>query len=126
MLELYAIFTVTSRSKNKEEEKEMKKFGSILVVLAMVTTLIAGCGNKEQGEQADGKKIRVLTHMGEQMTAIKDSFEKEYGVTVEVDNCNFDSLNDQYEVLLSSGSSEYDVIIADGPNVAAYVNRGCL
>ena len=126
MLELYAIFTVTSRSKNKEEEKEMKKFGSILVVLAMVTTLIAGCGNKEQGEQADGKKIRVLTHMGEQITAIKDSFEKEYGVTVEVDNCNFDSLNDQYEVLLSSGSSEYDVIIADGPNVAAYVNRGYL
>lgn len=106
----------------------MKKFGSILVAFAMAATLITGCGSKgqENGEQADGKKIRVLTHMGEQMTAIKDSFEKEYGVTVEVDNCNFDSLNDQYEVLLSSGSSEYDVIIADGPNVAAYVNRGYL
>lgn len=76
---------------------------------------------------AEETTIRVLTHMANQINAIKDSFEAANpGVTVIVDQCNYEALNDQYEVLLSAKSSEYDVLVVDGPNAAAYVQRGYL
>lgn len=56
--------------------------------------------------------------------AVKDAFEQATGIKLEIDVCSYEELNDQYEVLLSSKSSEYDVICPDGPNVAAYVSRG--
>lgn len=104
--------------------KGMKKLIASLLVILM----LAGCGGGQGGGggTSDGTKIRVLTHMSSQISAIKETFEQETGITVEVDNCSFDDLNDQYEVLLSSGSSEYDVLIVDGPNTAAYVSRGYL
>ena len=105
----------------------MKRFKQF-VAASLAILMLAGCGggSGSGGGSSDSKKIRVLTHMSDQITAIKETFEQETGITVEVDNCSYDDLNDQYEVLLSSGSSEYDVLIVDGPNTAAYVSRGYL
>ena len=105
----------------------MKRIKMLIAALTAIV-MLAGCGGGQEGgdSASDGSKIRVLTHMSNQISAIKEAFEQETGITVEVDNCSFDDLNDQYEVLLSSGSSEYDVLIVDGPNTAAYVSRGYL
>ena len=65
-----------------------------------------------------------MTHMDGSFNAVKDAFEQATGIKLEIDVCSYEELNDQYEVLLSSKSSEYDVICPDGPNVAAYVSRG--
>ena len=98
----------------------MKKL--LALVLALVLTVAAA-----SFALAEEETIRVYTHMGAQIEAIKDAFETANpGVKVIVDNCPYESLNDQYEVLLSSKSDEYDVIIVDGPNTAAYVSRGYL
>ncbi len=98
----------------------MKKVLALLAALTLVMTMTSFAVAEEE-------TIRVLTHMGPQITAIKEAYEAANpGVTVIVDNCPYESLNDQYEVLLSSKSDEYDIIIVDGPNTAAYVSRGYL
>lgn len=98
-----------------------------VALLLLAASVIAG-SFPAAAEDVDysGKTIHVLTHMADQMNSIKDVFEQNTGAVVEIDNCSYEELNDQYEVLLSSGSSEYDVVIVDGPNVAAYVSRGYL
>ena len=98
----------------------MKKLLAVTLALFLCAGMFSFAG-------AEGETIRVLTHMGPQITAVKEAYEAANpGVTVEVDNIPYESLNDQYEVLLSNKSSEYDVIIVDGPNTAAYVSRGYL
>ena len=98
------------------------------VALLLLTASVIAGSFPAAAEDVDysGKTIHVLTHMADQMNSIKDVFEQNTGAVVEIDNCSYEELNDQYEVLLSSGSSEYDVVIVDGPNVAAYVSRGYL
>ncbi len=103
----------------------MKKKLVALLALSLTVGLLSGCGGSDKGEEeSSDTTIRVLTHMANRIDEIKSAFEEETGLTVEVDNCSYEELNDQYEVLLSSGSSEYDVLIIDGPNAAAYVSRG--
>ena len=102
----------------------MKKRLTLVFTLVLVVTLLTGLAGN-QFASAEGS-IRILTHLSDQMGAIKTAFEEAYGITVQVDNCSYEDLNDQYEVLLSSKSSEYDVLIVDGPNTAAYVSRDYL
>ncbi len=75
---------------------------------------------------AEGETIRILTHYSDDVAAIADQFTAETGIHVEVENVPFEQVNDTYEVILSSQSNEYDVYFVDGPNTAAYVNRGYL
>ena len=70
--------------------------------------------------------LRILTHYDAAFKAAADEYEKETGVKVEIDQASWDTINDTLEVVLSSGSSEYDVIMVDGPNTAAYAERGYL
>lgn len=105
----------------------MKKFIAMMLALVLALSMLAGCGNKDNADtptDGEGKTIRVLTHMESSFNAVKDAFEQKTGIKLEVDVCSFEELNDQYEVLLGGQSSEYDVIVPDGPNVAAYVSRG--
>ena len=117
----------------------MKKLIALLLALMLMATMFAGCSKSngdvadnipsntsatESTETTDGTTIRVLTHMDASFNGVKEAFKEATGINLEVDVCSFDELNDQYEVLLSSKSSEYDVICPDGPNVAAYVSRG--
>lgn len=122
----------------------MKKTLALLLALAMTAALFVGCTAtpvapdatkpaSEGGKPApaaeattEGATIRILTHYKDAIDAIKAPFEEAAGIKVEIDNCNWEDLTDTYEVILSSGSGEYDAILADGPNVAAYVNRGYL
>ena len=91
----------------------MKKLLAMALTLALALTAVSFA-------TAEDETIRVYTHMGPQIEAIKDAYEAANpGVKVIVDNCPYESLNDQYEVFLSSKSDEYDVIIVDGPNTAA-------
>ena len=67
----------------------MKKL--LALVLALVLTVAAA-----SFAQAEEETIRVYTHMGAQIEAIKDAFEAANpGVKVTVDNCPYESLNDQ-------------------------------
>ena len=117
----------------------MKKLIALLLALMLMATMFAGCSKSngdvadnipsntsatESTETTDGTTIRVLTHMDASFNGVKEAFKEATGINLEVDVCSFDELNDQYEVLLSSKSSEYDVICPAGPNVAAYVSRG--
>lgn len=118
----------------------MKKTGKLLALVssaALLLGLTAGCttpaappSTSPAASGGNGEisgTIRMLTHFDQaKIDAIKGEFEAQYGVTVEVDTTSFEELNDTYEVLLSSGSSEYDVLVVDGPNAAAYVSRGYL
>lgn len=80
----------------------------------------------QSGAEAQGGTIKLLTHYKDQIDAIKGDFEKETGIKVEVDLCSFEELTDTYEIILSSGSSEYDALVVDSPNAAAYKYRGYL
>ena len=88
------------------------------MVLTMMPTAVVGA--------QEDVTLRVLTHYDAAFEAVAEKFEEETGIKVEVEQTNYEAVNDTLEVVLGSGSSEYDIIMADGPNVAAYVNRGYL
>jgi len=120
----------------------MRKTWALVMSILLMVTLMSGCNSSSEtsdnttagegsagGSQiaaTEGTTIKLLTHYNEEIDAIKSVFEEETGITVEVDYCSFDELTDTYEVILSSGSSEYDVLVVDGPNTAAYAFRGYL
>lgn len=58
------------------------------------------------------------------LETVADEFRKETGIKVNFESYPFGDLMDTIEIKVGSGSTDYDVFLVDGPNVAAYVNRG--
>lgn len=64
----------------------LKRTLSILVVLAMLLTFVAGCTPKSDGDKTDGKPEKLTMYIGvieEQALKIAQEFEKESGIKVE-------------------------------------------
>ena len=107
-----------------------KQVMSMLVGLSLLAVTVSGCGGKgggsEDGGSGNGKALKILTHYDAAFAEAAKKYEEETGVKVEVEQTAYENIGDTLEVVLSSGSDEYDLIMADGPNTSAYVNRGYL
>lgn len=116
-----------------------KKIVSIFLSICMVAMSLAGCGGDtnsgELGDSGDSEEVadaedvtlRILTHYDAAFAAAAEKYEEETtGIKIEIEQASWDTINDTLEIVLSSGSSEYDVIMVDGPNTAAYADRGYL
>ena len=125
----------------------MKKIVSILLVVMMISTLFVGCSAKKASEDGSGKENNVvdkndgdsvkkdevteitflcLPAWGSALETVLDEYQEETGVKVNLETYPFGELMDAIEVKIGSGSKDYDVFLVDGPNVAAYANRGYL
>lgn len=114
----------------------MKKVLSLLLVLVLVFAL-AACSNdqKEESEgngETDGDVVTIKLMMSQTqepgVSAAVEAFNEAYAgkYVCEADYLAFDNVFETLEILMSSQSTEYDVFAADGPNVAAYAQRGYL
>ena len=103
-----------------------KKMLCLLLSAGMVATLFAGCGKSDGGGDSEVTTLKILTHYGDAFKEAAAKYEEETGVKLEIEETSYDSIGDTLEPVLSSSSSEYDLIMADGPNTAAYVSRGYL
>lgn len=107
-----------------------KKIVCMLLCVSMAAVLF-GCNSSSSSDGDDGgdsgqTTLRILTHYGDAFKAAAAQYEEETGVKLEIEETSYENIGDTLEVVLSSGSSEYDLIMADGPNTAAYVSRGYL
>ena len=127
----------------------MKKLIALLLALVMVLSL-AACGSSDKpaadapaadapaadapAQEAPAEEGVVTLKM--MMTATQEpgvsaavaAFNEAYAGKYEVvvDYLAFDNVFETLEILMGSQSTEYDVIAADGPNIAAYATRGYL
>lgn len=114
----------------------MKKVLSLLLVLVLVFAL-AACSNDQEEEsegngETDGDVVTIKLMMSQTqepgVSAAVEAFNEAYAgkYVCEADYLAFDNVFETLEILMSSQSTEYDVFAADGPNVAAYAQRGYL
>ncbi|MDO5141524.1 MAG: extracellular solute-binding protein [Eubacteriales bacterium] len=116
----------------------MKKIVSMFMAAAMVMSLGA-CGSSDAGQQAGSSQgggedgvttIKLMMSQTQEpgVSAAVEAFNKAYEgkYVCEADYLAFDNVFETLEILMSSQSSEYDVFAADGPNIAAYAQRGYL
>lgn len=98
-----------------------KKFVSVLLCAAMLATMLAGCGGKEDGSSDaasgdkpfSGQKLTVLYMSGvyaDAANSIVDEFEEQTGATVEVVDFPYTTLHEKSLLDLTSGTGSYDVI----------------
>ena len=102
----------------------------ILVGASLAAAVLTGCGGKEESRESQsaegGKTLKILTHYDAAFAEAAKKYEEETGIHVEIEQTAYENIGDTLEVVLSSGSDEYDLIMADGPNTSAYVSRGYL
>ncbi len=103
---------------------------AMLVGMSLASAVLTGCGGKEESQEGQsvegGKTLKILTHYDAAFAEAAKKYEEETGVHVEIEQTAYENIGDTLEVVLSSGSDEYDLIMADGPNTSAYVSRGYL
>ncbi len=103
---------------------------SVLMGVSLLAVMVSGCGKKgdgaDDGGSEGGKTLKILTHYDAAFAEAAKKYEEETGVKVEIEQTAYENIGDTLEVVLSSQSDEYDLIMADGPNTSAYVSRGYL
>lgn len=107
-----------------------RKAISVLAGMSLLATLLTGCGGNggsAESEPEEGDRtLKILTHYDAAFAEAAKKYAEETGVQVEIEQTAYENIGDTLEVVLSSGSDEYDLIMADGPNTSAYVSRGYL
>lgn len=103
----------------------MKKCLSVILVLAMFLSLTSFAS---AADEVVTIKLMMSQTQQRGVSAAVAAFNEAYAgkYHCEADYLAFDNVFETLEMLMQSQSDEYDVYAADGPNVAAYVNRGYL
>ena len=114
----------------------MKKVLSLLLVLVLVFALAACSNDQEEASEGNGETdgdvvtIKLMMSQTQEpgVSAAVEAFNEAYAgkYVCEADYLAFDNVFETLEIMMSSQSTEYDVFAADGPNVAAYAQRGYL
>lgn len=109
-----------------------KKIMSVLLAAVMVSTMIAGCGNKgASGGEAttgngDGKSITVLVESGSPAEALANNtaaaFEEETGCKVVVDAVAYTGMYDKLSTEIKAGQAAHDVACMDFVWLSAFAD----
>ena len=83
----------------------MKKVTVLILVLALMTSMLAGCGSKNS--ETDDKTLHVYCFGDYFDPELEDQFEEETGYNVVVDL--FDTNEEMYPVV-KNNTADYDVI----------------
>lgn len=104
---------------------------SVLLAVAMVGTMLAGCGSKSMSDQgstasADGKSITVLVESGSPAEALANdtaaAFEEETGCKVIVDAVAYTGMYDKLSTEIKAGQAAHDVACMDFVWLAAFAD----
>lgn len=102
----------------------MKKLVSILLAMLMVLSLMSFASAD------DPVVIKLMMTQSQEpgVSAAVAAFNEAYAgkIVCDAEYLAFDNVFETLEMVMGSKSTEYDVFAADGPNIAAYVNRGYL
>ena len=104
-----------------------KKIVSMLLVVAMVGTMAAGCGsknNQKESKKSDKKSITVMVESGSPAEDLAkktaDSFEKETGCKVKVDAVAYSGMYDKLSTEIKAKEAVHDVACMDFVWLAAF------
>ena len=111
---------------NEENINMKKKVITIGILFTLVISILTGCGSKGKSGGASasgGKTLNVLTWEGDVADDVVSSFEKEYGVKV-----NVTYVEDTNMILakMLQGSNEYDVLDLESGYVKSFVDAELL
>lgn len=104
---------------------------SVLLAVAMVGTMLAGCGSKSTSGQgstasADGKSITVLVESGSPAETLANdtaaAFEEETGCKVIVDAVAYTGMYDKLSTEIKAGQAAHDVACMDFVWLAAFAD----
>lgn len=104
---------------------------SVLLAVAMVGTMLAGCGSKSTSDQgstasADGKSITVLVESGSPAESLANdtaaAFEEETGCKVIVDAVAYTGMYDKLSTEIKAGQAAHDVACMDFVWLAAFAD----
>ena len=105
-----------------------KKIFSIMLVVAMVGTMLAGCGSKEDKKESKGNKnsITVLVESGSPAEALAKetaaSFEEETGCKVVIDAVAYTGMYDKLSTEIKAKQAAHDVACMDVVWLAAFAD----
>lgn len=104
-----------------------KKIVSLLLVVAMVGTMAAGCGsknNQKESKKSDKNSITVMVESGSPAEDLAkktaDSFEKETGCKVNVDAVAYSGMYDKLSTEIKAKQAVHDVACMDFVWLAAF------
>lgn len=106
-----------------------KKILSIILAVAMVGTMVVGCGTKDGGDAAENKggdSITVLVESGSPAEALAkdtaEAFEKETGCKVIIDAVAYTGMYDKISTEIKAGQAAHDVACLDVVWLAAFAD----
>lgn len=106
-----------------------KKIVSILLCMALVGTMAAGCGKKEPSkEKTDGKKeiTFMIPDWGNPGEELLKEFEEESGIKVNVEEVSWDDIRDKVSIAAAGGEAAADVVEVDWSWVGEMNSAGWL
>lgn len=109
----------------------MKKFISVMIVLAMV--LVTGCAGNGGGsdskktEGSDGKSLNVLIVSDlEPLEPVFQEYADDNGIEIHVESVPYAEIFETIEVRMGAKEDAIDVLVADAPLVTNYASKGYL
>lgn len=109
----------------------MKKFISVMIVLAMV--LVTGCAGNSGGsdskktEGSDGKSLNVLIVSDlEPLEPVFQEYADDNGIEIHVESVPYAEIFETIEVRMGAKEDAIDVLVADAPLVTNYASKGYL
>ncbi len=106
-----------------------KKIVSILLCMALVGTMAAGCGKKETSkDKATGKKeiTFMIPDWGNPGEELLKEFEEESGIKVNVEEVSWDDIRDKVSIAAAGGEAAADVVEVDWSWVGEMNSAGWL
>lgn len=104
-----------------------KKVVSVMLVAAMLSATLAGCGSKAEGtEDKDGNSITVMVESGSPAEALAketaDEFEEETGCKVVIDAVAYSGMYDKLSTEIKAKEAAHDVACMDVVWLAAFAD----